>query len=123
MVSTDLPLHPGRSSVQQGEEVLEQGELLGQVLSAHVGAAERQHHGEQLEAVGVGGGVLVAGLRVGVLLAGDGVLPLLTDTRGLHAYGLHDVGTHLHKQQPDTTASETPSKRKTLWFRYLRKHG
>lgn len=86
--------------MQQGEEVLEQSELLGQVLAAHVGATERQDHGEQLEAVGVRGGVLVAGLRVGVLLAGDGVLPLLAHARRLHPNGLHDVRAHLpHRSQ------------------------
>ena len=90
-----LSLHAGRGGVQQGEQVLHEGVLLGQVLPAHVGAAQRQHHGQQLEAVGVRRGVVVAGLRVGVLLAGDGVLPLLAHAGGLHADGLHDVRTHL----------------------------
>lgn len=81
--------------MQQRKQVLHERELLGQVLAANVGAAQSQDHGQELKAVGVRGGVIVAGLRVGVLFAGDGVFPLLSHTRCLHANGLNDVCTNL----------------------------
>ena len=56
-------------SVEQREEVLEQSQLLGQVLPAHVGAAQGQDHGEQLKAVGVRGGVFIIGLGIGIFFA------------------------------------------------------
>lgn len=81
--------------MQQGEEILQQGQLLSQVLTPDVGAAQGQHHGQQLKAVGVRGGVLIAGLGVGVLLARNGVLPFFSDPGGFHADGLHDMSADL----------------------------
>ena len=90
-----LSLYTWGSRVQQGKQVLHECQLLSEVLAAHVGATQSQDHGQQLKAVGVWGGIIVTGLRVGVLFAGDGVLPLLSHTCGLHTDGLDDVGAHL----------------------------
>lgn len=84
--------------MQQRKQVLHECKLLSQVLPADVGAAQSQDHREELETVGVRGGVVIAGLRVSVLLAGDGVLPLLPHARRLHTDGLDDVGAHLEMQ-------------------------
>lgn len=90
-----LSLYSRGSRVQQRKQVLHERQLLSEVLAADVGATQSQDHGQELEAVGVRGGVIVTGLGVCVLFAGDGVLPLLPHTRGLHADGLDDVCTHL----------------------------
>lgn len=94
-VPAHLSLDPRGGCVEQGEKVLKQSQLLSQVLSAHIGAAQCQDHGEQLEAVSIGGGVFIAGLRIGVFLAGYGMFPLFTNSCGFHANSLDDVCTDL----------------------------
>ena len=52
--NSHLALDSWRSDVQEVEEVPDEVELLAQVRLADGGAAQRQHLGEQLEAVSVG---------------------------------------------------------------------